>query len=139
VREGLATSFEGLPDVHYGSAEHFEDLESQTGISKWYLTGTGREGKKVEVRGCYFYTFRECKVIRKDSYWKIVERWYAARWVIEIARFLVVQARAFGNIGIRCGGVACSEKGANLDTCAGEISIIWCAVTVSQPNGSLNS
>jgi ketosteroid isomerase-like protein len=23
VREGLATSFEGLPDVHYGSAEHF--------------------------------------------------------------------------------------------------------------------
>ena len=30
VREGLA----GLPDVHYGSTEHFVDLESQTGISK---------------------------------------------------------------------------------------------------------
>jgi ketosteroid isomerase-like protein len=74
VREGLAARFEGLPDVHYGNAEHFVDLESQTGISKWCLTGTGRDGKKVEVQGCDFYTFRAGKVIRKDSYWKIVER-----------------------------------------------------------------
>jgi hypothetical protein len=56
VRKGLAARFEGLPDVHYGNAEHFVDSESQTGISKWCLTGTGREGKKVEVRGCDFYT-----------------------------------------------------------------------------------
>jgi hypothetical protein len=25
------------------------------------------------VRGCDFYTFREGLVVRKDSYWKIVE------------------------------------------------------------------
>ncbi len=74
VRGGLAARFEGLPDVHYGSAEHFVDLESQTGISKWCLTGTGRDGAKVKVRGCDFYTFHAGKVIRKDSYWKIVER-----------------------------------------------------------------
>ena len=41
-------------------------------MSKWRLTGT-REVTKVEVRGCDFYTFRDGKVIRKDSYWKIVE------------------------------------------------------------------
>ncbi len=29
--------------------------------------------KRVEVRGCDFYTFRNGEVIRKDSYWKIVE------------------------------------------------------------------
>ena len=46
VREGLAARFEGLPDAHYGNAEHFVDPESQTGISKWCLTGTGRGGKK---------------------------------------------------------------------------------------------
>jgi ketosteroid isomerase-like protein len=74
VREALASRFEGLLDVHYGSAEHFVDLESQTGISKWRLTGTGRDGTKVEVQGCDFYTFRAGDVIRKDSYWKIVER-----------------------------------------------------------------
>ncbi len=73
VREGLATRFAGLPDVHYGNAEHFVDSTADTGISKWILTGTTREGKRIEVQGCDFYTFRNGEVIRKDSYWKIVE------------------------------------------------------------------
>jgi ketosteroid isomerase-like protein len=73
VTDALATRFQGLPDVHYGNDEHFVDAASETGMSKWTLTGTARDGKKVEVRGCDFYTFRDSKVIRKDSYWKIVE------------------------------------------------------------------
>ena len=73
VREGLAGRFEGLPDVHNGNAEHFVDSSADTGMSKWTLTGTGRDGARTEVRGCDFYTFRDGKVIRKDSYWKIVE------------------------------------------------------------------
>jgi len=73
VREALATRFEGLPDVHYGEDEHFVDSSADTGISKWTLTGTTREGARKEVHGCDFYTFRDGKVIRKDSYWKIVE------------------------------------------------------------------
>jgi ketosteroid isomerase-like protein len=73
VRAALATRFEGLPDVHYGSEEHFVDAAADTGMSKWTLTGTMREGERTEVRGCDFYTFRDGMVIRKDSYWKIVE------------------------------------------------------------------
>ena len=73
VREGLASRFEGLPDVHYANAEHYVDTDRQTGISKWLLTGTTREGRRLEVRGCDFYTFRGDQVIEKDSYWKIVE------------------------------------------------------------------
>jgi ketosteroid isomerase-like protein len=73
VRAGLATRFEGLPDVHYGEAEHFVDTAAQTGMSKWLLTGTARDGTKKKVRGCDFYTFRDGMVIRKDAYWKIVE------------------------------------------------------------------
>ena len=73
VREGLAKRFEGLPDVHYGNAEHFADAAANTGMSKWLLTGTTRDGERKEVFGCDFYTFRDGKVIRKDSYWKIVE------------------------------------------------------------------
>lgn len=73
VKAALATRFEGLPDVHYGKAEHFVDSTANTGVSKWTLTGTSRDGKKTEVRGCDFYTFRNGKVTRKDSYWKIVE------------------------------------------------------------------
>ena len=73
VREALATRFEGLPDVHYGNAEHFVDSAGDTGISKWTLTGTTRDGVRKEVHGCDFYAFRNGKVTRKDSYWKIVE------------------------------------------------------------------
>jgi ketosteroid isomerase-like protein len=73
VREGLASRFEGLPDVYYADDEHFVDTERQTGVSKWLLTGTTREGRRLEIRGCDFYTFRGDQVIEKDSYWKIVE------------------------------------------------------------------
>jgi ketosteroid isomerase-like protein len=70
VRRGLLTRFETTPDVHYGDIEHFVD--GNTGMSKWLMTGTTPGGEKIEVRGCDFYTFRDGKVIRKDSYWKIV-------------------------------------------------------------------
>ena len=72
VREALAGRFEGLPDVHYGEAEYYVDAAAATGISKWLLTGTARDGTRIRVRGCDFYSFRDGKVIRKDSYWKIV-------------------------------------------------------------------
>ena len=74
VRAALAGRFEGLPDVHYGREEHFVDAAARTGMSKWLLTGTTREGVRREVQGCDFYSFRaDGKVVRKDSYWKIVE------------------------------------------------------------------
>ena len=73
VREALAGRFAGLPDVHYGNEEHFVDEAAGTGMSKWILTGTTREGTRREVHGCDFYTFRDGKVTRKDSYWKTVE------------------------------------------------------------------
>ena len=73
VRKALAMRFEGLPDVHYGNGQHFVDNNASTGISKWTLTGTRRDGQRIEVWGCDFYTFQEGKVTRKDSYWKIVE------------------------------------------------------------------
>ena len=71
VRRGLLTRFETTPDVHYGDVKHFVD--GNTGISKWLLTGTTPSGEKIEVRGCDFYTFRDGKIVRKDSYWKIIE------------------------------------------------------------------
>jgi ketosteroid isomerase-like protein len=71
VRRGLLTRFETTPDVHYGDIEHFAD--DNTGMSKWLLTGTTSGGQKIKVRGCDFYTFQNGKVVRKDSYWKIVE------------------------------------------------------------------
>jgi steroid delta-isomerase-like uncharacterized protein len=73
VRDALAGRFAGLPDVRYGDAEHFVDADAGTGMSRWTLTGTTRDGTGLEVRGCDFYTFRDGMVTRKDSYWKIVD------------------------------------------------------------------
>jgi ketosteroid isomerase-like protein len=73
VRKALAARFEGLPDVHYGDDQHYVDEAANTGMSKWRLTGTTRNGVHRDVNGCDFYTFRDGKVIRKDSYWKIIE------------------------------------------------------------------
>ena len=71
VREGLSSRFKGLPDVHYADDRHY--VCGDTGISKWRLTGTAPDGRRVDVNGCDFYEFRDGKVVRKDSYWKIVE------------------------------------------------------------------
>ena len=73
VRQALASRFHGLPDVHYGDDQHFIDEAANTGISKWTLTGTTRDGQSRQVHGCDFYSFRNGQVTRKDSYWKIVE------------------------------------------------------------------
>jgi ketosteroid isomerase-like protein len=71
VRRGLKSRFEMIPDVHYDELEHFAVGDS--GMSKWLLTGSRSDGQRIKVRGCDFYTFRDGKVVRKDSYWKIVE------------------------------------------------------------------
>ena len=71
VREGLRTRFEMLPDVHYGDTRHF--ATATMGVSEWLVTGTLRSGMTIAVRGCDHYEFREGKVIRKESDWKIVE------------------------------------------------------------------
>jgi ketosteroid isomerase-like protein len=71
VRQALATRFLGLPDVHYGDDRHW--TAGNLGVSEWLLTGTSRDGRHVRVRGCDHWEFQDGKVIRKDSYWKIVE------------------------------------------------------------------
>ena len=71
VREGLATRFAGIPDVHYGEDRHW--VCGNMGVSEWTVTGTTSSGDRLEVRGCDHYEFRDGKVVKKDAYWKIVE------------------------------------------------------------------
>ena len=73
VREALAGRFKGIPDVHYGDDLHWISDDGNKGLSEWTLTGTAVSGLKLEVRGCDLWEFRDGKVARKDSYWKIIE------------------------------------------------------------------
>lgn len=69
VRQGFAARFSGIPDIRYRDDEHFVD--GDRGASEWTLSGTTAAGERIEVRGCDLWTFRDGKVVIKDSYWKI--------------------------------------------------------------------
>lgn len=71
VRAAIASRFAGIPDVQYRDDRHW--LSGNLGVSEWTLTGTTTAGIPVVVRGCDHWEFRDDKIIRKDSYWKIVE------------------------------------------------------------------
>jgi ketosteroid isomerase-like protein len=69
LRAAFAGRFEGIPDVRYQDDTHFVD--GDRGASEWTLSGTTREGSRIEVRGCDLWTFSDGQIVRKDSYWKI--------------------------------------------------------------------
>jgi hypothetical protein len=70
VRDALAGRFAGIPDVHYGDAEHW--VCGDHAVSRWLLTGTSATGQ-IRVRGCDLFDLApDGRVQRKDSYWKIV-------------------------------------------------------------------
>lgn len=71
VRDGLAKRFTGIPNVHYGDDRHWAC--GDFGVSEWTLTGTSVSGEEIEVRGVDLLEFRDGKIIRKDSFWKIIQ------------------------------------------------------------------
>lgn len=73
VREALASRFKGIPDVHYGDDSHWISADGTKGVSEWTLTGTTTSGVKLNVRGCDLWELQHGKIIRKNSFWKIVE------------------------------------------------------------------
>jgi len=69
IRGAFAARFAGIPDIRYQQDEHFVD--GDRGASAWTLSGTTTAGQRIEVRGCDLWTFRDGKVVKKDSYWMI--------------------------------------------------------------------
>ncbi len=69
IRGAFAGRFSGIPDIRYQDDYHFVD--GDRGASEWTLSGTTTDGQRIEVRGCDLWTFRDGKVVKKDSYWKL--------------------------------------------------------------------
>jgi ketosteroid isomerase-like protein len=69
IRAAFAARFSGIPDIRYREDEHFVD--GDRGASEWTLSGTTTDGQRIEVRGCDLWTFRDGRVVKKDSFWKI--------------------------------------------------------------------
>ena len=71
VREGLAARFTGIPDVSYES--HGDFVSGVRGVPSGR---SGDDGRRPAPRGAwlrYVERSRGDEIVRKDSYWKIVE------------------------------------------------------------------
>ena len=71
VRAGFQARFDGIPDIHYGDDRHWTC--GDRGVSEWTIRGSTAAGEPIEVRGCDLFEFTDCKISRKDSFWKIVD------------------------------------------------------------------
>lgn len=68
VRQGYSRAWKDFPDAQWNNARHF--VQGNRGVSEWVFTGTNAEGKRSEVAGCDIFTFRDGKILVKNSYRK---------------------------------------------------------------------
>jgi steroid delta-isomerase-like uncharacterized protein len=68
VRAAFAAVFDAFPDANWGNARHF--VAGSRGVSEWTFTGTQKDGRRVEVKGCDLFTFERGKIAIKNSYRK---------------------------------------------------------------------
>jgi len=68
VRNGYSKAWKDFPDAQWNNAHHF--VQGNQGVSEWIFTGTNSEGKRSEVSGCDIFTFRDRKILVKNSYRK---------------------------------------------------------------------
>ncbi len=71
VAEEFAALFMAIPDIHWEGSANW--VSGNMGCSQWRRTGTGKNGEKLDWLGCDLFTFRDGKVIKKDSYFKLIQ------------------------------------------------------------------
>jgi steroid delta-isomerase-like uncharacterized protein len=68
VRKAFAAAWGSFPDAQWCDARHF--VAGERGVSEWTFTGTAADGTRVEVHGVDVFTFRDGKILVKDSFRK---------------------------------------------------------------------
>ncbi len=68
VRKGYAKAWEDYPDAKWNNPQHF--IHGDRGVSEWVFTGTNSAGERSEAAGCDIFTFRDGKILVKNSYRK---------------------------------------------------------------------
>ncbi|MGR8950296.1 MAG: nuclear transport factor 2 family protein [Gammaproteobacteria bacterium] len=67
VRKGFASLWDGYPDAHFEPVGE-DIILGDRGCSEWIFTGTkASDGTKVRARGCDVYTFKDGKILVKNS------------------------------------------------------------------------
>ena len=69
VRSAFAEIYENVPDALWLDGKH-SVLDVHRGVSEWRMVGTVASGGRLEINGCDFLTFRDGRILVKDSYTK---------------------------------------------------------------------
>ncbi len=71
IREVLAKRFERIPNMHWEPV--YDYVTGNRGVSVWHVSGNADDGTALNYRGCDLWEFEDGLVVRKDTYWKIIE------------------------------------------------------------------
>ena len=72
IRKVLADRFKVISDMRWDHVDAF--ITGDRAVTVWMVTGTSKDGEKLNYRGCDLYEFRGDKILNKDTYWKLVEQ-----------------------------------------------------------------
>ncbi|HXH81387.1 MAG TPA: nuclear transport factor 2 family protein [Candidatus Tectomicrobia bacterium] len=72
IRTAIERVFKTLPDIRFVDATRW--VHGDRGVAEWTCVATTPSGRRMAVRGCDLFAFRDGKVARKDTYFKQVVR-----------------------------------------------------------------
>jgi ketosteroid isomerase-like protein len=49
-------------------------LMGDRAVSLWTVRGKGADGEALDYQGCDIYTFKDDKIVHKNTFWKQVEQ-----------------------------------------------------------------
>jgi taurine dehydrogenase small subunit len=75
IGEVLRARYAVIPDMRWEEMSHFIAPHQCKACSEWTVRGTPADGSApIELLGCDVWTFRDGWVLRKDTYWKYIDR-----------------------------------------------------------------
>jgi ketosteroid isomerase-like protein len=72
IRDALAKRFAVIRDMRWESIRRWGN--GDMAVSEWVVKGTAENGEKIEYFGCDLWEFENGKIVKKDTYWKIVKK-----------------------------------------------------------------
>jgi len=75
IADVLAARYAVIPDMRWEDMSHFIAADGAKACSEWTVRGTPGDGSPaIDWLGCDVWTFRDGEVIKKDTYWKYIDR-----------------------------------------------------------------
>ncbi len=69
IRSFLQKRFASIPDMKWATFDRW--AAGTKAVSEWRVTGSDKNGNRIDLLGCDLYTFNAKRlIVKKDTYWK---------------------------------------------------------------------